>query len=172
MIQGTTVALGPILPIDLANLFLWGDDPAIARLNEPYVPKSVQRESDFWLNTMGDDRRVYFAIRARTDPEIIGHVQINAIEPIHRSAVLGILVGKPENRGKGYGREAMRLAIDYCWRHLNLTRLTLTVHAGNTAAVRLYESLGFATEGVLRCAQFIDGGWIDLKLMALMQPSR
>lgn len=172
MILGEHIALGPILPVDLANLFLWGDDPAIARLNEPYLPKNIQRDADFWLNSAGDCRRTFFAIRARMEPEIVGHVQIMAIEPIHRSAVLGILVGKPENRGKGYGKEAMRLAIDYCWRHLNLSRLTLSVHTSNTRAIALYEELGFETEGVLRRAQFIDGNWIDLKLMAIMRNGR
>jgi RimJ/RimL family protein N-acetyltransferase len=172
MIEGARVALGPILPIDLPNLFVWSDDPAIARLNEPYIPKNLQRESDFWLNAAGDATRIFFAIRIRSSAEIIGHVQVMAISPIHRSAVLGILIGKPGDRGHGYGREAMGLAIDYCWRSLNLSRLTLNVHATNTPAIALYESLGFETEGVLRRALFIEGDWIDLRLMAIMQPGR
>jgi hypothetical protein len=32
MIEGACVALGPILPMDLPNLFVWNDDPAIVRL--------------------------------------------------------------------------------------------------------------------------------------------
>jgi len=50
MISGRQVAIGPILPEDLARLFVWGDDPGIARLNEPYLPKNLDRERDFWLN--------------------------------------------------------------------------------------------------------------------------
>jgi RimJ/RimL family protein N-acetyltransferase len=172
MIEGSRIALGPILPNDLPNLFIWGDDPAIARLNEPYVPKNLQRESDFWLNAAGDATRVFFAVRSLSSPEILGHVQVTAIDPIHRSASVGILIGKAGNRGRGYGKEAMQLVIDYCWRTLNLSRLSLNVHATNAPAVALYEALGFETEGVLRSALFIDGAWIDLKLMAIMQPGR
>jgi RimJ/RimL family protein N-acetyltransferase len=139
---------------------------------EPYTPKNLQRESGFWLNAQGDATRGFFAIRIRSSPEIIGHVQVMAIGPIHRSAVLGILIGKPSERGNGYGREAMRLAIDYCWRSLNLSRLTLSVHATHARAIALYESLGFETEGLLRRAQFIDGDRIDIRLMAIMQPRR
>lgn len=95
-----------------------------------------------------------------------------AIRLVHRSAVLGILIGKPEHRGKGLGGEAMKLAIDYCRKHLNLTRIMLSAHNSNLSAVGLNEKLGFETEGFLRRAQFIDGEWIDLRLMAIMQEAR
>ena len=172
MLIGQTVTLGPILPTDLAQLFVWSDDPALARLNEPYIPKNLQREAEFWLNAGGDSSRVFLAIRLRTAPEAIGHVQITNIHPIHRSATLGVLIGDAGNRGKGLGSEALRLAIAYCWNHLNLSRLALAVQTRNTGAIALYERLGFATEGTLRHAQFIAGEWIDLTLMALMQPGR
>lgn len=172
MLTGRQVAIGPILPDDLARLFVWGDDPEIARLNEPYLPKNLDRERDFWLNPGGDPRRIFMAVRRVGRAEIIGYVQITAIEPIHRSANLGVLIGRPEDRGRGLGREAMELTIAFCRNHLNLTRLSLAVHADNAAAVALYEKLGFATEGVLRAAQFIAGRWIDLQLMALVDPAR
>ncbi|EGD60070.1 putative acetyltransferase [Novosphingobium nitrogenifigens DSM 19370] len=172
MLSGRHVALGPILPDDLPRLFLWGDDPEIARLNEPYLPKSLDREHDFWLNTAGDPRRVFMAVRRNGRSDIVGYVQVIAIEPIHRSASLGILIGRVEDRRRGYGREAMQLAIDFCWKHLNLTRLSLSVHDDNASAIALYEQLGFVTEGVQRQAQFIAGRWIDVRLMALVHPRR
>jgi RimJ/RimL family protein N-acetyltransferase len=172
MLNGRQVAIGPILPEDLARLFLWGDDPEIARLNEPYLPKNLDRERDFWLNPGGDPRRIFMAVRRIGRTEIAGYVQITAIEPIHRSASLGLLIGRIEDRGRGLGREVMELTIAFCWNHLNLSRLTLAVHADNAPAIGLYDSLGFATEGVLHRAQFIAGRWIDLRLMALTHPSR
>jgi RimJ/RimL family protein N-acetyltransferase len=172
MISGRQVAIGPILPEDLARLFVWGDDPGIARLNEPYLPKNLDRERDFWLNPGGDPRRVFLAVRRIGRPEITGYVQITGIEPIHRSASLGLLIGKAEDRGQGLGREALDLTIRFCWDHLNLSRLSLAVHADNDPAIALYEKLGFATEGMLEKAQFIAGRWVDLRLMALIAPER
>jgi RimJ/RimL family protein N-acetyltransferase len=172
MLSGRQVAIGPVLPEDLVRLFAWGDDPEIARLNEPYLPRNLDRERDFWLNAMADTRRIFMAVRRIGRAEIAGYVQITAIEPIHRSANLGILIGRPEDRGRGLGREAMELTIAFCRDHLNLTRLGLAVHGDNGAAIRLYEKLGFATEGVLRAAQFIAGRWVDLRLMALVDPAR
>jgi len=172
VIRTEAIALGPILPIDLPALCMWDDDPEITRLNRPYLPQNLQRQSDFWLNAGGDRARVFFAIRRMGNADIIGHVQIMEIEPIHRSACLGILIGKKEQRGLGYGRQAMQLAIDYCWRHLNLRRLSLRVHSSNAAAIALYRQLGFEIEGVLRQAEFIDGDWTDITMMALLHPKR
>jgi [ribosomal protein S5]-alanine N-acetyltransferase len=172
MIVGDAVVLGPILPVDVPSLFQWADDPEDARLNEPYRPHNWQRQEAFWLNAEGDPQRVFFAIRARSGPDIIGYVQILQIDAIHRSAVLGIRIGDRGERGKGRGREALALAIRYCWDQLNLSRLALSVFAGNDRAMALYEALGFREEGRLRQACFIDGAWIDVVLMALLRPDR
>ncbi|WP_288991113.1 GNAT family protein, partial [uncultured Sphingopyxis sp.] len=68
------------------------------------------------------------------------------------------------------GFEALELAIDYCWRQLNLRRLTLEVFAHNEAAIRLYARSGFEREGMLKSAQYVEGAWIDIVLMALQRP--
>jgi [ribosomal protein S5]-alanine N-acetyltransferase len=172
MIFGTIVVLGPILPVDIPSLFAWSDDLDDARLNEPYRPLNWHRQEAYWMNAEGDASRVFFAIRSRSAPEIIGYVQIRDIHPIHRSAVIGLRIGEARARGQGFGGEALQLAIRYCRDHLNLTRLTLSVFARNDRAIALYRSAGFRQEGVMARALFIDGGWIDLVMMALVDPDR
>jgi RimJ/RimL family protein N-acetyltransferase len=172
MLQGEKIALGPILPLDLPQLMLWGDDPELCRRSETYRPKSFQREADFWLNSANDQNIVFFAIRQDLSLPIIGYVQIHSISATHRSAMLGIMLGNAADRGKGYGGDAMVLAIDYCWRHLNLSRLSLHVHTTNPGAIRLYERLGFETEGLLKKALFLAGEWVDVQMMALCRPDR
>ena len=146
MIFGTSVSLGPVLPADFPSLFRWADDLDAARLNEAYRPAVVRIQEEYWLNTGNDTSKVLFAIRKLNTPPIIGYVQIKNIDPIHRSAVLGIRIGDEVNRGQGYGTEALRLAIAYCWNHLNLSRIGLTVFGTNPRAVGLYSSLGFETK--------------------------
>jgi [ribosomal protein S5]-alanine N-acetyltransferase len=172
MIIGRAIALGPILPVDIPRLFQWTDDIEDARLNEPYRPANWHRHEAFWLNADGDASRVFFAIRSRQDAGIIGFVQIQNIQPIHRSAAIGLRVGEVAERGKGKGREALQLAIRYCWDHLNLTRLALSVFADNAPAIGLYAALGFEEEGRQARALFIDGRWIDVVTMALLHPDR
>jgi len=171
VIFGDQIAIGPILPIDIPRLFQWFDDVDEVRLNEPYRPLNWHRQESFWLNADNDHSRCFFAIRSREGPEIIGFVQISRIDPIHRSAMIGIQIDKA-HRGRGHGREALGLAIDYCWNHLNLTRLTLNAFAGNERAIALYGKAGFQQEGRFRDALFIGGEWIDVIAMALHHPER
>jgi RimJ/RimL family protein N-acetyltransferase len=54
------------------------------------------------------------------------------------------------NGGQGYGKEAMKLALDNCWRHLNLNRVGLIVFRNNPRAVSVYEVAGFRIEGCFK----------------------
>jgi [ribosomal protein S5]-alanine N-acetyltransferase len=172
VIGGQRVAIGPILPVDLKLLFLWSDDVEEALCNEPYRPPNWHNQEAFWLNSGDDLSRCFFAIRKAGHPDIIGFVQISRIDPIHRSAMLGIRIGAQADRGHGFGREALKLAIAYCWDHLNLTRVTLTAFAGNERAVKLYQTEGFEVEGRFRDALFIGGAWVDVVAMALNHSRR
>jgi RimJ/RimL family protein N-acetyltransferase len=94
------------------------------------------------------------------------------INAVHRSAELGIRIGDEKNRGQGHGKQALRLAVDFCWNHLNLNRVQLVVFKHNSRAIGAYSAAGFCKEGRLRKAAFIDGEWVDLILMAMCRPAR
>ena len=172
MIKGRSIVLTPIIPGDFQALFRWANDVEVARLNDTWRPVDWGAHQEWWANIGKDRTKVIFAIRAEDAGVIIGYVQVVDINPVHRSAVLGIRIGEEVNRGKGYGTEAIALMLAYCWDHLNLSRLALTVFATNPRAVELYERLGFAREGLLRRAVFIDGKWTDVVLMAIHHSSR
>ena len=172
MINGTLTTLGPMHLGDFDVFFRWANDKEAALLNEPYRPVHWPAHQEWWLSFSKDASQVVFAIRTQESPGIIGYVQIGNIDPIHRAARLGIRIGEEVNRGRGYGSDVLPLAIDYCWRHLNLSRIALSVFTHNDAAIRLYRKAGFMQEGVFRQAVFIDGQWVDVMVMAVMHPSR
>ena len=51
--------------------------------------------------------------------------------------------------GKGYAKEASVTIIDYCFKTLKLSKITLGVIDENRSAVKLYEKLGFETESII-----------------------
>jgi len=172
MLTGRLITLGPVVPADFPNLFRWADDLEAARLNEPYRPAVWKHQEELWFNVGKDQSRVFFAIRKLGTQPLIGYAQIHGIDPVHRSAMLGLRIGDAAERGKGYGRDALEQAVSFCWNHLNLSRIGLVVFATNERAIKLYKDFGFEQEGVLRRGVFIDGQWIDVVLMGLLHPSR
>ena len=81
---------------------------------------------------------------ATDDEMIIGAAGVRNI--VGTGEITNVMV-LPEYRNRGVGRKMMEELI-LRGRNLGATDLTLEVRAGNAAAQRLYESLGFKCEGV------------------------
>ena len=61
---------------------------------------------------------------------------------------IGNVAVLPEYRGKGIAKALLTQALEYGKHELGMTLFTLEVRAGNAAAIHLYESAGFRTEGL------------------------
>jgi RimJ/RimL family protein N-acetyltransferase len=171
MLTASRVTIGPFVPNDFAPLFCWANDAAAARLDFAWRPVDMMAHQQWWDSLGKDAARVVFAIRKTAEPAIIGYVQINGINSVHRSAELGIRIGEEKNRGRGYGKEALGVAVEFCWNHLNLNRVQLVVFKHNLRAIAAYKGVGFKKEGLLKQAAFIGGAWVDLVLMAALRPA-
>jgi RimJ/RimL family protein N-acetyltransferase len=172
MLMARHITIGPFVPEDFAPLFCWINDVASARLDFAYRPVDMMSHQQWWNSLGKDATKVVFAIRKTSEPAIIGYTQIGGINSVHRSAELGIRIGEEKNRGHGYGTEALQLAVDFCWQHLNLNRLQLIVFKHNQRAVSAYRAAGFKKEGLLKKAAFVGGEWGDLVLMAVLRPAK
>lgn len=75
----------------------------------------------------------------------IGKIRINSYEDLSYIYGFGIL---PEHRGKGYGREALSIALAIIKKN-NINNVYLDVVAGNSRALNLYKSCGFVQESVM-----------------------
>lgn len=72
-------------------------------------------------------------------------------------------------KGKGYGREALRLVKRHAFERLGAHRLWLDVMEHNPRARHLYASEGFVHEGTLRDALFRGGGFLSLHVMSMLE---
>jgi len=170
MIIGEKVCLGPLLHVDGPAMFNWLNTLSLAHLNGSYRPQD-QAGFDGWLSSLSSDRsKVVFAIRNQGDLRLLGYVQIVNINPVCRTAEMGILIGEAGDRGKGLGQEALRLALGHCWNDLNLHRVTLHVHGENPVAIHAYAKVGFIEEGRMRQAGYVNGRFVDIVVMGTLRP--
>jgi RimJ/RimL family protein N-acetyltransferase len=172
MLVGAKITIGPFVPADYGSMYCWANDITAARLDGAFRPVNLIDVVRQLENAGKDTSRVIFAIRRRDETAIIGYVLIQNISSVHRSADIGIRIGEERHRGHGYGKEALMLALGYCWWHLNLNRIGLTVFRNNPRAIGIYKAAGFRIEGRLKKFFFIDGAWVDVLLMAAFRPSR
>ena len=107
MFLGPRITLGAFVPDDYGAMYCWANDIAAARLDGAFRPVNL-REVIASCETGGDASRVMLAIRQRTDPKIIGYINIHNLNAVHRSADLGMRIGDERHRGQGFGKEAWR----------------------------------------------------------------
>jgi RimJ/RimL family protein N-acetyltransferase len=168
MLTGTRIALTELRRTDLETLFAWINDPDTVRFNAPYSPVHETGHLAWFDKVMNDPARIVFGIRELDSGRILGVLQLIDLHPIHRSAELIIRIGSDNDRGQGYGSEAVRLATDFAFRDRNLQRVWLRVFSDNVRAIRAYEKAGLQKEGLLRQACFIGGRWKDEVIMAVL----
>ncbi|MCX5606637.1 GNAT family N-acetyltransferase [Streptomyces sp. NBC_00047] len=95
----------------------------------------------------------------------VGHVSVSGTR-------LGRVLIAPEARDQGLGRALVSQAVELCFGELALPEITLGVWAHNTAALRIYEKLGFRTEEILEGVEEVDGvPWTAVQ-MRLTAPDR
>jgi putative acetyltransferase len=82
---------------------------------------------------------------------------------------LGGVAVDPDWAGKGIAADMLRRAIALT-REKGYARIELTVATINHRAIRLYEQLGFETEGVLKDYTYLasEERYIDEQVMALL----
>jgi RimJ/RimL family protein N-acetyltransferase len=168
-LKDDVVSIGPVLPGDVGAIFTWVNDTGAARLDFAWRPVDFNAFKSFIDKLSSDMTQVLFAIRRIANSEIVGFVLLKNIQPVHRSAELGIRIGVEGDRGQGTGTRAVLLVLDYAFRTLNLHRVSLSTLAHNARAIASYRSAGFEVEGLLREASFIDGKWCDLTIMAALR---
>ncbi len=102
--------------------------------------------------------------------EVAGLVQFNEEdEPDYRHASIDIFVD-PRVHSTGVGTDALRTLVRHLFEDRGHHRVTIDPTAGNTAAIRAYEKVGFRAVGVMRkCERDAHGDeWHDGLLMELV----
>lgn len=134
------------------------------------MPQTYDSTEQYYRSILeGRSAGYHFIIAHRENSQYIGQIDLFSLQQVDRTAELGIVIGAPKDRGKGYGREALALLLGYAFDRCNLHRIHLTVKADNVQAQRCYESCGFVREGVLRQHFFNNGTYHDIVQMGILR---
>ena len=79
------------------------------------------------------------------------------------------MIGDKSYWGKGYGREAINLLLQYAFQYRNQHKVWLRVNENNKRAINSYRACGFVEEGRQRSHVWSDGRYVDLILMGVLR---
>jgi RimJ/RimL family protein N-acetyltransferase len=165
------ITLRELARSDIPTINAWRQDRQITDpLGAP--PRQISLDVDLaWFDDYLRQRatNVRSIILVDDDPAPVGLVSLTGIHPVYRSGEFHIMIGRRELQGRGVGTAATRAMLRHGFLDLNLHRIHLSVLAGNAAAIRIYERVGFRHEGRGREAVFKNGTYEDLVMMAILR---
>lgn len=166
-IEGDRLYLSPVNIEDKELYLKWRNDKDVAE-NIGIYSKSVSFESfDYWFKERSNDYT--FSIVLKDNDELIGAVYLMGYDGVNQTANLGVFIGEKENRNKGYGKESIKLLLNYGFNSLNLINVMLKVYSFNTRAISTYKKIGFKKIGSRRKSYYKDGKWYDTIYMDILK---
>lgn len=181
LFEGTLIHLGAIdYDKDPEVESRWTHDAAYLRsigmeAARPLAPAQVKKKYEAIEKQMDESKNsFYFAIRSRepdatNNGRLLGFARLEWIEWSHGACFFKLAIGDSQDRGKGYGSEAMRLMLRFAFDELNLYRLMVVVGEDNPTAIRFFQKFAFVEEVRRRKAILRDGKTWDLLHLGLLR---
>jgi diamine N-acetyltransferase len=126
-----------------------------------------QYSKDKHIALLTDTDCLHLSIKRIDNNQLIGHMIIFGI--CNHNKVLEFRRITINEKGLGFGREAIRLLKQLCFEKLRYHRLWLDVYEDNYRAISLYESEGFVKEGTLRDNIKTDNGYRSQRIYSMIE---
>lgn len=155
--------LRKIEPSDLPFLYQWENDATMWADSDTHNPLSRHDLHQYIENTTGDiyrDGQLRLIIESCAEtsspnnlialsPNIIGCIDLFDFDARNRKAAIGMYIA-PDARGKGVGKQAVHMLLDYAFDFLHLRMVYAVISVNNVPCTHLYEQMGFVPSSPLR----------------------
>jgi RimJ/RimL family protein N-acetyltransferase len=135
----------------------------------PLSPNVIKKKYEEKNPSPHNPDAIPFAIRAQADDRLVGFVHFLRIDWSNSGARLLLAIADEKDRGKGFGTEAMQLALNYAFLEMNLYRLSANVLENNDRALAFLRKHGFVDEVRRRQAVYRDGKYSDIVMLGLLR---
>lgn len=171
MYEGQKVRLREYRKEDIPLRLTYLNDPEVTANLTPEVPYPMTLHEELkWFESITSTSDTYkFAVETLANKKFIGGCNISDVDWKNSVATIGIFIGGRENRGKGYGSDALKVLMDFIFMQMNINKIRLTVYSHNKSAIKCYEKCGFKIEGVLRQEIYRDGKYYDKIAMGFLK---
>ena len=165
MIQGENISIRVITQADLPLLEAWENDFAYnSEYNSFGLHREGSREKRFAEDGLIGTKFGTLLIVTKEGIPVgtVGYHQ-TGYGPNEGSRCYNIGISLlADHRGKGYGTDAQKLMTSYLFATYPIMRVEASTDITNRAEQRSLEKAGFTRDGVMRQAQWRNGGWHDI----------
>ena len=120
----------------------WSNDESIYTDMSLFKPYSYEKVAvDRYFDSKNEPSRILFAIMLEDRP--IGELQLKRIDREKAECTLSIHLQNDAVKGKGYGTQAERMAVQYAFDKLGMAAVNADAVRKNTRSQHVLEKVGF-----------------------------
>ncbi|MAN26391.1 MULTISPECIES: GNAT family N-acetyltransferase [Mesonia] len=160
-LSGKNINLRPLEPEDLEFIYEIENNEDLWELSSTQTPYSrflIKQYLDNAHRDIYEVKQLRLVIETKEE-ERLGLIDIFDFDPQHRRAAIGILIVEKENRGKGFGAEALKLLCDYSFERLKLHQLYANVAEENLKSQKLFRNMNFQQIGIKKDWNLVNGNY-------------
>ena len=149
ILKGTYSYLRALEPEDLQFLFSSENDDSFWEISNTQTPYSKYILKKYIENSHQDiyEAKQYRFVICNSKDLPVGMIDLFDFNPQHHRVGVGILLLAQE-QGKGYGKEALEIIINYAFSYLNVHQIYANITEDNMISISLFEKLNFKKTGL------------------------
>ncbi|MGI8517885.1 MAG: GNAT family N-acetyltransferase [Acidimicrobiia bacterium] len=172
-IRTRRLLIRPFEPTDAAGSAARRNDPEVAKYQDWELPYTLERAekriSELVAMTGPEKDQTWSAIVADGDnSEVYGDLALHLSADGH-TAEVGYTFAR-EYWGQGYAVEALEALLEFCFDHLQVTRVFGMLHPDNPASAMVMERTGFLFEGHTKASFWLGDENSDDWIYGLIRP--
>lgn len=140
-----SIILRPYKPSDATAIASWIKDEFHLRQwsadRFPHYPLTPDDMNAYYREFIDGKNSV--ALTLCSDNEVLGYITLRIPTENLSERRLGFVIVDDSKRGQGLGKRLVNMAVDYAFRELGASKVSLGVFENNTSAIHCYESAGF-----------------------------
>ena len=173
--QTERLRLRPFVADDAVTLVELAGSPEIAAttisIPQPYTTTAAKTWIAGLPHLYQTGSAVHFSICLLESKQMVGSLALRDIDRKNANAELEFWIGQPWQR-QGYASEALREALLFAFRKLELHRIYAYHFTEDQISVHFLKNHGFQLEGILRGAVHKTAGYQDIALSSILAGDR
>jgi diamine N-acetyltransferase len=171
-LHGENIYLRALEPEDLEFVYAIENDESIWEISNTITPYSKFLIRQYLENAHQDiyeAKQLRLAICKKENSTAIGLIDLFDFDVRNKRAGVGIIIQNEIDRSSGFGKEALKLVIDYAFEHLQVHQLYANIGTENKASLALFTTFGFEKIGVKKDWNFVGNAFQDEAIFQLIK---
>lgn len=159
--EGERIYLSPLSLEDSSLYTKWVNDESLSSglSNAKFIFNDINEKD--WVENALRSGAYNLAVIRKQDNRPIGIYGLEVKDQVSRRYHCGGFIGEKQDRGQGYGSEALRLITKFAFDILNAKTLFSGVFAFNQASLSHIKKAGYTVCGTFRNAYYYNGCYHD-----------